>query len=250
MLLAIDVGNTNTVFGFHNGTEWNPVWRLTTRAEATAHDWLAPLVALSSTAQLQPPSMAICASVVPTVDAALAEAIYDLYRISLQFLGAERVPTLRIEYDAPSAVGADRLANAVAVRQLYGAPAIVVDFGTATTFDAVREDAYVGGAILPGPVLSMEALFHRTAKLPRVAIKPPPNAIGRTTTESIQSGVVLGYAGAIESLTQRFIAELGGSARVVATGGLASMFAPLCQSIEVVNPNLTLEGLRLVAEGA
>lgn len=249
MLLAIDVGNTNTVFGFHNGTEWNPVWRLTTRAEATAHDWLVNLLALSSTAHLRPPTLAICASVVPTANAALAEAIHELYHISLNFFGAERVPTLRIEYDPPSAVGADRLANAVAVRHLHGVPAIVVDFGTATTFDAVTEDAYLGGAILPGPVLSMEALFHRTAKLPRVAVEPPANAIGRTTTESIQSGVVLGYAGAIESLIQRFIAELGGSARVVATGGLAPMFAPLCGSIEVVNPHLTLEGLRLVADG-
>lgn len=249
MLLAIDVGNTNTVFGFHNGSEWNPVWRLTTRAEATAHDWLAALIALSSASRPHPPSTAICASVVPPVDAALADAIYELYRIPLQFLCAERVPALRIAYDPPSAVGADRLANAVAVRHLYGAPAIVVDFGTATTFDAVTEDAYVGGAILPGPVLSIEALFHRTAKLPRVAVEPPANAIGRTTTESIQSGVVLGYAGAIESLTQRFVEELGSSARVIATGGLAPMFAPLCQSIEIVNPHLTLEGLRLVAGG-
>lgn len=247
MLLAIDVGNTNTVFGFHNGDEWNPVWRVTTRADATTHDWLATLRALSSARSGLHPSASICASVVPTVDAALGAAIYDLYQMPLQFLTPHSVAGLRIEYEPPSAVGADRIANAIAVRALFGTPAVVVDFGTATTFDAVTEDAYVGGAILPGPVLSMEALFHRTAKLPRVAMEPPAHAIGRTTTDSIRSGLVLGYAGAIDELARRIVAELGGSARVVATGGLAPMFAPLCKSIETVSPNLTLEGLRLIA---
>lgn len=248
MLLAIDVGNTNTVFGFHDGGKWDPVWRLTTRAEATAHDWLAALRALSSSNDSRQPTAAICASVVPTVDAALVVAIHDLYRIPVQFVSPESVSGLRIEYEPPSAVGADRIANAIAVRELYGTPAVVVDFGTATTFDAVTDDAYVGGAILPGPALSMEALFHRTAKLPRVAVEPPAHAIGRTTTESIQSGLVLGYASAIDGLARRIVGELGGSARVIATGGLASMFAPLCESIEAVSPNLTIEGLRLIAE--
>ncbi|MER3412762.1 MAG: type III pantothenate kinase [Armatimonadota bacterium] len=247
MLLAIDVGNTNAVFGFHAGDEWKPVWRLTTRAEATAHDWLASLRALSPLGEALRPSKAICASVVPTVDAALTAAVHDLYGIPLQFVSPESVKILHIEYEPPNAVGADRVANAVAVRQLYGAPAVVVDFGTATTFDAVTKDAYIGGAILPGPALSMEALFHRTAKLPRVALEAPAHAIGRTTAESIQSGLILGYAGAIDRLTRQFVAELGNTANVVATGGLATMFAPLCETINAVNPNLTLEGLRLIA---
>lgn len=248
MLLAIDVGNTNTVFGFHEGGEWDPVWRLTTRPEATAHDWLAALRALSSSRDAKQPTAAICASVVPTADAALAAAVHELYRIPVRFVSPESVSGLRIRYEPPSAVGADRIANAIAVRELYGAPAVVVDFGTATTFDAVTDDAYVGGAILPGPVLSMEALFHRTAKLPRVAVEPPAHAIGRTTTESIQSGLVLGYASAIDGLARRIVVELGGSAKVIATGGLAPMFAPLCESIEAVSPHLTIEGLRLIAQ--
>lgn len=248
MLLAIDVGNTNTVFGFYKEGEWNPVWRLATRAEATPHDWLAALRSLSLPDELHP-SRALCASVVPTADGALAEAIQVHYNLPLAFVSPQSVKRIRVEYEPPTAVGADRIANAIAVRELYGAPAVVVDFGTATTFDAVTEDAYVGGAILPGPVLSMEALFHRTAKLPRVAIEPPEHAIGRTTTESIQSGLVLGYASAIDGMVTRIIGELGGRALVVATGGLAPMFAPLCTTIESVNPNLTLEGLRLLAEG-
>jgi len=160
----------------------------------------------------------------------------------------DRVPGLSVQYEPPSAVGADRIANAVAVREKHGTPAVVVDFGTATTFDAVTHDAYLGGAILPGTALSIEALALHTAKLPRIPIETPAQAIGKTTTQSLQSGLVLGYAGAIDSLARRFIRELGGSARVVATGGLADLFAPLCETIEVVDATLTLDGIRWVGE--
>ncbi|RMG22677.1 MAG: type III pantothenate kinase [Armatimonadetes bacterium] len=248
MLLAIDVGNTNTVFGFWKNDSWQPIWRLSTKTKDTADDWLASLLALRGDESLSV-SKALCASVVPSVDEPLAKAIESAFGVRLAFIKPDQVPTLAVEYDPPFAVGADRIANAIGVRAKHGTPAVVVDFGTATTFDAVTADAYVGGAILPGPALSMEALFLHTAKLPRVAIQKPERCIGKTTTESLQSGLVLGYAGAIDSLAKRMIEELGGAARVIATGGLANLFAPLCATIEAVDPLLTLDGIRLIAEG-
>jgi type III pantothenate kinase len=156
---------------------------------------------------------------------------------------------VRVLIDYPAQAGADRILNALAAHRLYGSPAIVVDFGTATTFDAVSaEGDYVGGAIAPGLGIAAEALFSRTAKLPRIQLAAPPAAIGRNTVHAMQSGLILGYVGLIEGLVARIRAELGGRAKVIATGGLAPLLAQETEVIELVDPMLTLEGLRLIYE--
>ncbi|MEQ1935494.1 MAG: type III pantothenate kinase, partial [Fimbriimonadaceae bacterium] len=155
---------------------------------------------------------------------------------------------LEVTYQPPTAVGADRLANALGALARFKPPIIVVDFGTATTFDAIDSNGtYIGGAILPGVMVSTEALVGHTAKLPQIEFRTPDRVIGRTTTESLQSGIVLGYAGAIDSLAKRMNADLGG-ARIIATGGLGSMFLGICETIESHEPNLTLEGLAIAWE--
>ena len=247
MLWAIDVGNTQTVVGLWDGTMWVATWRRATDAEASEDELAAWINALSGLANLPFEADAVVvASVVP-------QASQSLARFARRWLGCEACflidgnqVGLVVLYDPPRAVGADRIANALGALAKWKPPIIVVDFGTATTFDAIdRQGAYAGGAILPGVEVSSRALVGRTAKLPQIELKRPERAVGRSTVESLQSGIVLGHAGAVDALVSRMDDELGGGSMVVATGGLGGLFEGLCESISGYDPLLTLDGLRL-----
>lgn len=246
MLWAIDVGNTHTVVGLWDGSAWRAVWRRSTDLESTEDELAAWLKALCELEGLEMrASGVVCASVVPGARSAVDRLARRWLHTTALFLDRGSQVGLKVLYDPPHAVGADRLANALGALDRFAPPIVVVDFGTATTFDAIdRNGAYVGGAILTGIEVSSQALVARTAKLPQIELVAPDRAIGRTTVESLQSGIVLGYAGAIEALAGRMSDELEG-ARVLATGGLGGLFVGLCAAIESYEPNLTLDGLRI-----
>jgi type III pantothenate kinase len=251
LLLTIDAGNTNTVLGIHEGTELRRHWRLTTRREQTADEYGILVRNLFSSSDVEPSRIAgiALASVVPPLTPVLVS-------LSRQYLGQEPLvvePGVRtgmpILYEPPGDVGADRIVNGVAAFAAFGGPVIVVDFGTATTFDVVtRKGEYLGGVICPGIGISADALFQRAARLPRVDVRHPGRVIGRSTVASMQAGLYFGYAGMVEALLARIKAELGEPARVVATGGLAETLAAEIPGIEAVDPVLTLTGLRLIWE--
>lgn len=250
-LLTIDAGNTNTVLGVFEGHELRAHWRLTTRREQTADEYGILVRSLFASSRIDPASVdgIVLASVVPPLTPVLVG-------LSRQFLGQEPVviePGVRtgmpVLYDPPGDVGADRIVNGVAAFETYGGPVIVVDFGTATTFDVVtRKGEYLGGAICPGVGISADALFQRAARLPRVQLRNPGRVVGRSTVASIQSGLYFGYAGMVEGMIGRIRAELQEPARAVATGGLAEVLAADIPSIEAVDPVLTLTGLRIIWE--
>lgn len=249
MLLAIDVGNTHTTLALHTVGQWHS-WRVHTNPARTADEHYALLRTLMEAEGLHGAieGVVIC-SVVPALERTLTELATERFHCAPLFLSAHLDVGLRIAYDPPTSVGADRLANALAGMHLYGAPVIVVDFGTATTLDVVsREGVFLGGAILPGVELMFDSLAGRTARLPRVALDEEPTPIGHSTVDCLRSGVILGTVGAIEYLISRTKEQLGEGTRVVATGGLAEPIARLCPQIEEVNPVLTLEGLRLAWE--
>jgi len=251
LLLTIDVGNTNTVLGIHAGAELRAHWRLTTRREQTADEYgilVRNLFAASAIEPAQVGGVAL-ASVVPPLTSVLVA-------LSRQYLGHDPLvvePGVRtgmpILYEPPGDVGADRIVNGVAAYAAHGGPVVVVDFGTATTFDVVtRKGEYLGGVICPGVGISADALFQRAARLPRVDVRNPGRVIGRSTVGSIQAGLYFGYASLVEGLLARIKAELGEPARVVATGGLAESLAADIEGIDAVDPVLTLTGLRLIWE--
>jgi type III pantothenate kinase len=250
-LLTIDVGNTNTVLGVHAGAEVEAHWRLTTRREQTADEYGILIRNLFTLGSVEPQGIAgvAIASVVPSLTSVLVQ-------LSRQYLGQDPLvvePGVRtgmpILYEPPGDVGADRIVNGVAAFAAFGGPVIVVDFGTATTFDVVtRKGEYLGGVICPGVGISADALFQRAARLPRVDVRNPGRVIGRSTVGSMQSGLYFGYASLVEGLIARIRAELGEPGRVVATGGLAETLAGDIPSIEAVDPLLTLTGLRLIWE--
>ena len=246
MQLVIDVGNTDTVFGIHQ-MEWTSVWRMPSEPLTTGDRIAAFFLPLCRERGISPHfDSVLCASVVPALDRPLKEFATGWLEREPVFLTAEKVPNLKINYSPATAVGADRLANAVAVKANHRTPAIVVDFGTATTFDAIGPNGeYEGGSIMPGPIVSMEALFAHAAKLPTVELAAPKTAIGRDTKGALQSGLVIGYAGAIDTIAKKIKAELDGDALVLATGGLAPLFAPLCEQVDQVDEMLTLDGIRL-----
>lgn len=250
MLLAIDVGNTHTVVGLWDGSEWAAVWRRATSA-ADTEDQLAVWLKTLFDMRCIPFAVEgmVCASVVPALNQALRHLGEKWLHVQPVFLESGTDWGLPIEYRPPTAVGADRIANALAALAKWDPPIVVVDFGTATTFDAISVDGtYVGGAILPGVQVSADALFSRAAKLPPVEFRAPDRAIGQTTVDSLQSGIMHGYAGAVDALADRIGGELSEAAsgrpcRVVATGGLGKVFFGLCRSLEAYEPNLTLDGL-------
>jgi type III pantothenate kinase len=251
MLLTIDVGNTNTVLGVFDGRALLVHWRLTTRREQTADEYGVLVRNLFSTSGLEPGRVdaVALASVVPPLTPVLVA-------LARQYLGHEPLVIgpgvqtgMPILYEPPGDVGADRIVNGVAAFAAYGGPVVVVDFGTATTFDVItRRGEYAGGVICPGIGISADALFQRAARLPRVDVRDPGRVVGRTTVGSMQSGLYFGYAAMCEGLIARIRAELGEPARVVATGGFAGTLAAEIPSIETVDPVLTLVGLRLIFE--
>jgi type III pantothenate kinase len=251
VLLTVDVGNTNTVLGLHEGADLKVHWRLTTRREQTADEYgilVRNLFAVSGFAPGAIEGVAL-ASVVPPLTPVLV-ALARQYLAHDPLVVEPGVRTgMPILYEPPGDVGADRIVNGVAAFAAYGGPVIVVDFGTATTFDVVtKKGEYVGGVICPGVGISADALFQRAARLPRVDVRNPGKVIGRSTVGSIQSGLYFGYAAMCEGIIARIRAELVEPARVVATGGLAQSLAPDIPSIEAVDPVLTLTGLRLIWE--
>ncbi|HMS54756.1 MAG TPA: type III pantothenate kinase [Fimbriimonadaceae bacterium] len=247
MLLAIDVGNTQTVYGLWDGNEWCRVWRRATNAEETEDELAVWLAGLFQLAKLDfAVAGIVAASVVPSVNQSLSLLADRWFRCPIRFLTSGAQVGISVDYSPPTAVGADRIANALGGLAQYQPPMIIVDFGTATTFDCIdSRGVYVGGAILPGITVSTQALVGRTAKLPSIELVAPETAIGKTTVHSLQSGIMLGYAGAIDAIATRIKGELGGQALVVSTGGLGDVFLGLCASIEQYAPNLTLDGLRL-----
>jgi type III pantothenate kinase len=253
VLLAVEVGNTNTKIGVFDGVRLVASWRLTTRREQTSDEYGVFIETLLRTRGLSPPDVrgVAISNVVPPVEQALrwmAEKYFGIEPFSVE---SGHGCGLTLAVDNPREVGADRIVKSVAARALYGTPLIVIDFGTATTFDCVNaQGEFVGGAIAPGLATSADALLTRAARLYRVELVRPPAAIGRNTITNIQSGVIYGYAGLVDGLVERMRAELGGQPRVVATGGHAPLVAEATRSIDIVNPDLTLEGLRMLYERA
>ena len=251
MLLAVDTGNTHTVLGLFDGDELKADWRVATRKDATYDEVGVLIRALFEQAGLDAAGVdgMIVSSVVPDLNRQLAAVGRSCFGVEPLFVEPGVKTGLPILYENPHEVGADRIVNAVAAVHRYGAPVIVLDFGTATTFDVVSaRGEYLGGVIAPGLGISAEALFERAARLSRVDVRKPARVIGRTTQESIQAGLFHGYVGLVEGLVRRLRAELGAEAPVVATGGLAPVFQDELGFLRAVDPGLTLEGLRLIWE--
>ncbi|MBI4301823.1 MAG: type III pantothenate kinase [Chloroflexi bacterium] len=251
MLLAIDIGNTNVTLGAFDGAVLRATWRMATDVHKMPDEYAVLLLNFLQGRDLDPSQIKdtiMCSSVPPLVTT-FNELNQQYFGITPLVVGSGLKTGIRILYDNPREVGADRVTDAVAAYRLYGGPVIVVDCGTATVFDAISRDGdYLGGAIAPGIVIAAEALFERAARLPRIELMRPKQAIGRNTVASIQSGIIYGYVGLVEGLVARFQKEMGGGVRVVATGGLAEVIAREIPVIEIVNPNLTLEGLRFIHE--
>jgi len=251
VLLTIDVGNTQTVLGLFEETELLHHWRIATNAERTS-DELALLVSellRLRGVEFHPEALGIAvSSVVPSLTAALRQMTEEWFGVEAVVVEPGTKTGMPILYDNPKEVGADRIANSVGAYDVYGGPSIVVDFGTATTFDAISaKGEYLGGAIIPGIEISLDALFGRAAALRRVELVEPRHVIGKNTVESIQSGAVYGFAAQVDGLCTRMEAELG-ECSVVATGGLAGLITPLSAKIQYHEPWITLLGLRLIWE--
>ncbi|GEA14617.1 type III pantothenate kinase [Moorella sp. E308F] len=251
MLLAIDIGNTNIVIGLYKGKELQCHWRVASDRQKTADEYGLILRQLChyQGVDLEAIKAVVMASVVPTLTQTLTMMLKDQFNCRLLVIGPGVKTGMPIRFDNPREVGADRIVNGVAVYELYGGPAIVVDFGTATTYDAISASGeYLGGAIAPGIGIATDALFARAAKLPRVELVRPPQVIGKNTVACMQAGIMYGFIGQVEGIVKRMQAEMGGRAVVVATGGLAGLIAPEVSCIDKVDPLLTLEGLRIVYE--
>jgi len=251
MLLVIDAGNTNITLGVFRGSDLLAQWRLPTDHDRSSDEYGAQVRILfeGTTIDLKEIDGVAIASVVPPVNPSLTRMVEVLFGLTPLFVDHTTDTGVKILYDTPSELGADRIVDAVAAVTKYGAPCIVVDFGTATTFNAVNEAReYLGGAIAPGVMIAAQALFSRAAKLPRVEIKKPEKVIGTSTVGAMQSGLYYGYAGLVDRVLAQMIAEMGSKPRVIATGGLAPVIANASRFIEKVDETLTLDGLRLVYE--
>ena len=249
MLLTIDIGNTNITLGLYQGKNLGSRWRLATAYDHMPDEYGLQLIGLLEHAGFTPEEVTgICmASVVPPITGKIIEACRQYLNKDPLVVDAGVKTGVRVRYEEPRAVGADRIVDAVAVLNLYGTPACVVDFGTATTFDAIAENGdYLGGAIAPGIGIAADALFQRTAKLPRVDLQKPPSVIGRNTVHSMQSGLLYGYVGLVEGMVARFRQELGPKMKVIATGGLADVVATETKVLQIIAPWLTLDGLQMI----
>ncbi|MFN7211118.1 MAG: type III pantothenate kinase [Aggregatilineales bacterium] len=250
-LLAIDIGNTNITLGLWYGGAWRHNWRARTVHDKMPDEYAALLRSFLRDAGMDYAVIGdvVMASVVPPLTSAFAELTRKSIGVEALIVTAHAQLGIQIEVDNPEQVGADRIVNAAAVHHLYGGPAIVIDFGTATTFDVIsRQGNYIGGSIAPGIGVAHDALVRRAAQLYKVELAPPPSPIGRNTTHAIQSGLFLGYVSLVEGMVARLRAAMpdGDGAKVIATGGLASLFQQHTPVIQIIAPTLTLDGLRLI----
>jgi type III pantothenate kinase len=255
MLLAIDVGNTNIVLGVFDGDALVHSWRLQTVRERTSDELGLLVDGLFAHARLDRQNIdgVVLGSVVPPLTGTIRSMVERYFSLTAVTVEPGVNTGMPILYETPSEVGADRIVNAIAAQEKYahgsGRPIVVVDFGTATTLDAISaRGEYLGGAICPGVQISADALFQRAARLPRIDVRKPPRVVGRTTVGAMESGLFYGYVGMVEGLVKRMSDELGGNAICIATGGLAGVIAPETSSIDHVDADLTLHGLRLVWE--
>ena len=257
MLLALDVGNTNITFGVFDDNagsrQYEPTatWRIATEPGRMADEYgliLSNLLLVKGVAPTDLTAVAMCSGV-PPLTPTFVEVCKGYLNLEPLVVGAGTKTGIKVLYDSPRDVGADRIVDAVAALKLYGGPAIVVDFGTGTVFDAVSaEGEYIGGAIAPGMTVAADALFRSASQLRRVELVRPATAIGKNTVHALQSGLVLGYAEMVKGMVVRFDKELGGGAKVVATGGLAALIEQEANVFDEVNPDLTLAGLRIIYE--
>ena len=251
MLLVVDIGNSNIVLGTYENKELKRHWRISTDRQRTGDEYGMLINNLFNFHQLRLEDVEaiIISSVVPSLIVPFSKMCERYFHIKPLVVGPGTKTGICIKYENPREVGADRIVNAVAAYHKYGGPLIIIDFGTATTFCALTEKGdYLGGAIAPGIGISSEALFQRTSKLPRIELKRPKSVICRNTVTSMQSGIIYGAAGQIDEIVRRMKEELGGEAKVIATGGLANLIAEVSSTIDAVEPFLTLEGLRLICE--
>ncbi|NHN35057.1 type III pantothenate kinase [Paenibacillus agricola] len=251
MILVIDVGNTNIVLGLYEGKRLLHDWRLSTNRSSTADEYGMMMYNLFQHAGIGLAQVegVIISSVVPPLMFVLEQLCLKYVKKAPLIVGPGVKTGLNIRYENPREVGADRIVNAVAAIELYGPPCIVVDFGTATTFDYIDEAGqYIGGAVAPGIGISTEALYQRAAKLPRIELVRPKSVVGRNTVSSMQAGIIFGFAGQVDGIVGRIREEFGNHPKVVATGGLADLIAKESRTIETVNPLLTLQGLQIIYE--
>ena len=251
MLLTIDIGNTNLTLGLFKGADTISHWRLATDHDRMPDEYGLQILGLISHTGCSPQDLEgiILASVVPPLTGRIIQACRNYLNIDPLILNHTLNTGIKILYEDPKSVGADRIADAVAVSHLYKGPACIIDFGTATTFNAITANAeYLGGAISPGVGIALEALFNRTAQLPRIDLKRPPSVIGRNTVHAMQSGIIFGFVCLVEGMVDRFRQFLGENMKVIATGGLAEIIADETDIIDIVDPFLTLEGMRIVWE--
>lgn len=246
MLMAIDVGNTQTVLGLFSGKELVRHWRIRTLRDSTADEYGSLIRDLlrDETGRNQKVEGMVVASVVPSLDAVVRDMAQSYFNLKPLFVTAENLPGLPVRYHEPRDVGADRVVNAVAALEEHSPPLIIVDFGTAITFDVINEKGeYVGGAISPGIGISMKALFEKAAKLQSVDLVLPPSPVGSTTVESIQSGLLYGFASLVEGMVKRITQTMVGQPRIIATGGYAALMSEVYPGFDAVDMNLTLKGL-------
>ena len=252
MLLVIDVGNTNTVIGVFKGEQLIHDWRIRTERNATEDEFNVLATGLFAGSRISPSQIdkTIISCVVPPMVTILDAFSRKYLGHAPHWVNARSYPGMPILLENPNEVGADRIVNAVGAYKRYGASLIVIDFGTATTFDAISEKGeYLGGAICPGIGIASEALFTHASKLPRVEIfQPPLRVVGKDTIGAIQSGLIYGYAGLVEGIVYRMRTEMQSMPKVIATGGLAPLISHVAEVIEAVEPNLTLEGLKIIAD--
>jgi type III pantothenate kinase len=251
MILVVDVGNTNIVLGLYEGRRLLHDWRLSTNRSSTADEYGMMMYNLFQHAgiRLDQVEGVIISSVVPPLMFVLEQLCLKYVKKVPLIVGPGVKTGLNIRYENPREVGADRIVNAVAAIELYGPPCIVVDFGTATTFDYIDEAGqYIGGAVAPGIGISTEALYQRAAKLPRIELVKPKSVVGRNTVASMQAGIIFGFAGQVDGIVDRIREEFGTKPRVIATGGLADLISKESRTIETVNQLLTLQGLQIIYE--
>jgi type III pantothenate kinase len=251
MLLAVDIGNTSITIGLYKGDKLGPRWRLTSDNDRTSDEYGILLVQLLEREGIQAEEVReiAIACVVPPLISTFERACRDYLNATPLIVDAGTKTGIPLRYEDPKQVGADRVVNAAAVRRIYKGPACIVDFGTATIFDAISaEGEYLGGACAPGIGIASDALFQRAAKLPRVEILRPPSAIGRNTVHSLQSGLLYGYVGLVDGMVARFRAELGPNMKTVGTGALVELIARETRSIDIIEPWLALQGLKIIYE--